>query len=186
MKILVVEDEKDLARAVREALESGGFSVDEAHDGESGLYNALTWDYDAVVLDLMLPRLDGWAVLDRLRKKKKTPVLILTARDAVVDRVRGLDTGADDYLIKPFEIDELVARVRALVRRSSGQASPIIELGDVEINTSSRTVTRGGKEVELTGKEYALLELLALKRGTLVTKTMIYEHIYDGDDDTLV
>ena len=120
----------------------GGFSVDEVHDGESGLFNALSWDYDAIVLDLMLPRLDGWAVLDRLREKKKTPVLILTARDAVVDRVRGLDTGADDYLTKPFEIDELVARVRALVRRSAGQASPVIDLGDVKINTSSQNPGR--------------------------------------------
>lgn len=185
MRILVVEDEVDLARAVRQALEEDHLAVDVAHDGESGLYSALSIDYDVVVLDLMLPRLDGWTVLARLREKKRTPVLILTARDAVPDRIRGLDGGADDYLIKPFSIDELIARVRALIRRSSGQPDPVIRLGDVEINTAAHTVKRGGQGVHLTGKEYALLELLATHRGELVTRTTIYEHIYDEDDETL-
>ena len=185
MRVLIVEDEVDLARALRDALEGAGYAVDEAHDGEIGLYNARTVDYDLIILDLMLPRIDGWEVLNRLREEKKTPVLILTARDAVVDRVRGLDTGADDYLVKPFELTELLARVRALIRRGAGVASPYVELGDIRINTVAREVTRGKKAVALTPKEYALLELLALHRGELVSRTMIYDHIYDEGDDSL-
>jgi len=185
MRILIVEDEIDLARAVRQGLEEEGFAVDAAHDGESGLYSALTCDYDAIVLDLMLPKVDGWEILRRLRARKKTPVLILTARDAVVDKVRGLDTGADDYLTKPFRLDELIARVRALIRRSAGHPAPIVRLGDIEINTAARTVKKGGEAVVLSPKEYALLELLALHRGSLVTRTMIYDHIYDENEDTL-
>jgi two-component system OmpR family response regulator len=185
MRVLIVEDEPDLARAVCRALEEEGFSCDVAGDGESGLFNATSWEYDAVVLDLMLPRLDGWSVLRRLREKKKTPVLILTARDAVVDRVKGLNTGADDYLVKPFALDELIARVRALIRRSAAQPSPLVSLGEVAIDTAARTVTKSGHAVELTAKEYALVELLAMNRGRLVTRTTIYEHIYDENDDTL-
>src|SRR3954453_22364602 len=120
MRVLVIEDEPDLLRVVAQALREAGYAVDEAADGEEGLYKATSWDYDAVVLDLMLPKVDGWRVLERLRKGKKTPVLILTARDAVADRVRGLDLGADDYLVKPFELSELFARLRALIRRSAG------------------------------------------------------------------
>jgi two-component system OmpR family response regulator len=185
MRVLVVEDEPDLARTLRRALEEDGLSVDVAADGESGLYQAESVDYDAILLDLMLPRLDGWEVLRRLRRKKPTPVLILTARDAVVDKVKGLNTGADDYLTKPFELAELLARVRALVRRSAGKPSPVLRLGDVEIDTAARTLKKGGRPVELTPKEYALAELLALHRGELVTRTMIYEHIYDDTDDSL-
>ena len=185
MRILIVEDEVDLASAVRGALQEEGFSVDVAHDGESGLFNAESWDYDAIILDLMLPRIDGWKLLDRLRARKKVPVLILTARDAVAEKVRGLNAGADDYLTKPFELEELIARVRALVRRSAGQPSPVLRLGDVEIDTAARTVKKAGKAIPLTPKEYALAELLALNRGKLVTRTMIYDHIYDEEDDTL-
>jgi DNA-binding response OmpR family regulator len=185
MRVLVVEDEADLARTVKKALAEEGFAVDTAADGESGLYQAEGVDYDAVILDLMLPRLDGWGVLRKLRLKKKTPVLILTARDAVGDKVRGLNSGADDYLAKPFALDELIARVRALIRRSADKPSPVLRLGDVEINTAARTVKRAGKAVELTPKEYALVELLALHRGELVTRTMIYDHIYDETDDSL-
>ena len=184
MRILVVEDEADLARAVKQALAEDGFSVDVAMDGETGAWNALSLDYDAVVLDLMLPKLDGWAVLARIREKKRTPVLILTARDGVSDRVRGLNGGADDYLTKPFSIEELIARVRALIRRSAGRPDPVIRIEDIEINTASRTVKRGEEGIHLTGKEYALLELLALHRGELVTRTMIYDHIYDEEGDT--
>ena len=185
MRVLVVEDEAELARAVRKALEEEGFSVDVAVDGETGLFNALSWDYDAIALDLMLPKLDGWQVLRRLRAKKDTPVLILTARDAEVDKVKGLNTGADDYLTKPFGLDELLARLRALIRRAARHPAPSIRLGDVEIDTAARTVRKGGKAVELAPKEYAILELLALRRGTLVTRTMIYDHVYDEDGDTL-
>lgn len=185
MRVLVVEDEVDLARTVRQALVEDGFAVDVAHDGESGLFSAEGVDYDALVLDLMLPRMDGWTVLKRLRAKKKTPVLILTARDATPDKVKGLNAGADDYLTKPFQLEELLARVRALIRRGADKPSPLIALDDVEINTASRTVKRAGKPVELTAKEYALVELLALHKGELVTRTMIYEHIYDERDDSL-
>jgi two-component system OmpR family response regulator len=185
VRVLVVEDEVDLASALRRALMEEGLAVDVAHDGESGLYQAESVDYDAILLDLMLPRLDGWEVLKRLRKKKSTPVLVLTARDAVVDKVKGLNTGADDYLTKPFELTELIARVRALVRRSAGKPSPVVRLGDLEIDTAARTVKKGGKAVELTPKEYALAELLVLRKGELVTRTAIYEHIYDDSDDSL-
>lgn len=185
MRILIVEDEPDLARALKKALEEDGFAVDTAGDGESGLFNAESWEYDAIVLDLMLPGLDGWTVLKRLRAKKKTPVLLLTARDAMVDKVRGLNSGADDYLTKPFALDELLARLRALIRRSADKPSPTLRLGSIEINTASKTVKSGGKPVGLTPKEYALVELLALHRGELVTRTMIYDHIYDESDATL-
>jgi two-component system, OmpR family, response regulator len=185
MRVLVVEDEVDLARTVKQALEEDGFAVDQANDGESGLYGAQTIDYDAVVLDLMLPRMDGGQVLRKLRQSKKTPVLILTARDTTADKVRGLNAGADDYLTKPFELVELLARVRALIRRAADKPSPLISLGEVEVNTAARTVTKAGKGVDLTAKEYALVELLALHRGELVTRTMIYDHIYDEQDDSL-
>ncbi|MHC4605911.1 MAG: response regulator transcription factor [Planctomycetota bacterium] len=185
MRVLVVEDEVDLARAIKKALESRNFACDLAADGETGLYNAESWDYDLIILDLMLPGIDGWTVLERLRKKKKTPVLILTARDAVPDKVRGLDGGADDYLTKPFELKELLARIRALTRRAAGEATAVLKLGSIEIDTAARTVRRGGKPVSLKPKEYALLELFALNRGRLVTRTMIYDHIYDENEDTL-
>jgi two-component system OmpR family response regulator len=185
MRVLVIEDEPDLLRVVAQALRETGYAVDEAADGEEGLYKATSWDYDAVVLDLMLPKIDGWHVLERLRKGKKTPVLILTARDAVNDRVRGLDLGADDYLVKPFELSELFARLRALIRRSAGQATPAVAVGPVVVDPRTRTVTRDGEPVRLTAREYALVELLALRRGELVTRTQIYEHLFDENDDSL-
>jgi len=185
VRVLVVEDERDLASAVQKALVEEGFAVDVANDGESGLFNAESWEYDAVVLDLMLPRLDGWEVLKCLRRRKPTPVLLLTARDAVADKVAGLNAGADDYLTKPFELGELIARLRALIRRSAGKPSPLVRVGDVEINTAARSVKRGGKPVDLTAKEYALAELLALHRGELVTRSMVYDHLYDENDGTL-
>jgi two-component system OmpR family response regulator len=185
MKILLIEDEEDLLQVISIALRENGFSVDLAPDGVQGLAKAQSADYDAIVLDLMLPGIDGWTVLERLRETKPTPVLILTARDAVADRVKGLDHGADDYLTKPFRLEELIARLRALIRRSVGSPSPVLDLGEVTIDTASRTVSKGGNLVELSAKEYALLELLALHRGRLVTRTMIYEHIYVEEDDTL-
>lgn len=185
MRVLIVEDEPDLQRILYRSLEEAGYAVDRAGDGEDGLFKALSWDYDAIVLDLMLPKLNGWQVLAKLRASKNTPVLILTARDAVLDRVRGLDGGADDYLIKPFERTELLARLRALIRRSAGKASPVIELGDVAVNTVTRTVTKDSEPVALTAREYSLVELLAMHRGELVTRTMIYEHLFDENEDTL-
>lgn len=186
MRILVVEDEPRLLRNLAKALREEGYAVDTAEAGDDGLYKAESCNYDAVVLDIMLPRLDGWEVIERLRKaKKQTPVLMLTARDAPKDRVRGLDCGADDYLVKPFDLTELLARVRALIRRSAGLGRPHIELGEVMIDTRARSITRAGQLVTLTAREYAILEYLALHRGDVVTRTELYEHLFDESDDTL-
>lgn len=185
MRLLIIEDEPDLLSGLTRALRRAGYSVDAAEDGEDGLFKALEIAYDAIILDVMLPRMDGWAVLTRLREKKNTPVMMLTARDATKDRVRGFDTGADDYLVKPFELDELLARLRALIRRSAGRATPAMEIGDVTIDTVGRSVTRGGKEVVLKAREYDVLEYLALHRGQVVTRTTLYEHLYDESGDTL-
>lgn len=185
MRVLVVEDEPDVRRAVSEYLREDGYAVDSANDGEDGRYKANAWDYDAILLDVMLPKIDGWTLLAEIRKTKKTPVLMLTARDAVTDRIRGLDNGADDYLVKPFELSELAARLRALIRRSAGQPRPVIEIGDVKIELASKTVSLANEPVNLTAKEYALLEFLAIHRGKLVTRTMIYEHLFDEDEDSL-
>jgi two-component system OmpR family response regulator len=185
MRVLVVEDERQLLRAVREGLTAAGFAVDEAPDGESGLHQALHVDYAAIVLDLMLPGVDGLTLLKKLRASKPTPVLVLTARDTLSDKVRCLDTGADDYLTKPFSIAELQARVRALIRRGAGHPSPVVTIGDVRIDTAARTVHRRGEPVALTAMEYSLLELLALRRGCLVTRAAIYEHLWNDDADTL-
>jgi two-component system OmpR family response regulator len=185
MRLLVVEDEPDLLAGLVRALRKQGYAVDTAADGEEGLHKAQSTDYDAVVLDVMLPRLDGWAVLSGLRETKATPVLMLTARDASADRVRGLDTGADDYLVKPFDIPELLARLRAIIRRGARQARATIEIGDVGIDTAGRTVTRKGKPVTLTAREYVLLEYLALHRGEVVTRTDLYEHLFDENESTL-
>lgn len=184
MRLLVAEDENDLALTLRRALEEEGFAIDLACDGEDGLFKAREISYDAIILDLMLPRLDGWAVLQALRRGgTRTPVLILTARDAIEDKVRGLELGADDYLTKPFALTELVARVRALIRRSSADPVPIVAIGDMTIDTAARTVRMEGEPVDLTAKEYAILEFLAHRRGTLVTRAMLCEHLYSEDVD---
>ena len=162
-----------------------GYAADGASDGEEGLYKAESYEYDAILLDVMLPGIDGWEVLRRIRQIRKTPVLMLTARDAVRDRVKGLDTGADDYVVKPFDIDEVLARLRALIRRSASEAQPRLHVGEVLIDLSARTVEKGGDAVPLTAREYALLEFLALRRGKLVTRTMLYEHLFDENDNTL-
>ena len=185
MRVLVIEDEPDLLTTVAEALRENGYAVDEAGDGRTGLFKAQGTDYDAIVLDLMLPGLSGWDLLKELRKTKPTPVLILTARDATPDRVRGLDAGADDYLTKPFELVELQARLRALIRRSAGQAEAKIVVGDVTLDTANRTAYQDNKPVSLTPREYALVELLAMHKNKLVTRTMIYEHLFDESSDTL-
>ena len=185
MRILVVEDEPRLLHNLAKALREESYAVDTAANGDDGLFKAETYDYDAIVLDVMLPQLDGWEVLSRLRKQKRTPVLLLTARDGTKDRVRGLDGGADDYLIKPFDLDELLARLRALIRRSAGQVNPKVELGDVTIDTRARSIERNGHSVTLTAREYAILEYLALHRGEVVSRTTLYEHLFDESDDTL-
>ncbi|HTR42963.1 MAG TPA: response regulator transcription factor [Pseudomonadales bacterium] len=184
MRILIVEDEPDLLSSLAQALREEGYAVDTANDGEDGFYKAENYDYDAMVLDVMLPRMDGWEVLSRLRKIKKTPVLMLTARDQSRDRVRGLDGGADDYVIKPFDLPEVFARLRALIRRSANKTSNVIEIGDVKIDTAARNISRAGKLMELTAREYALVQFLALHRGEVVTRTQLYEHLFDENDDT--
>jgi two-component system OmpR family response regulator len=185
MRLLIVEDEPDLLSSLSQALREEGYAVDIAADGVEGLYKAESWEYDAVVLDVMLPGLDGWGVLQKLRKKKKTPVLMLTARDQSRDRVRGLDNGADDYLIKPFDLPELLARLRALIRRSTGLTRNVVEIGSIAIDTASRHVSVAGQPVTLTAREYALVEFLALHRGEVITRTRLYEHLFDEDDSTL-
>jgi two-component system OmpR family response regulator len=185
MRILVVEDEPDLLRSLAQALREEGYAVDTAANGEDGLFNVENTDYDAVVLDVMMPKMDGWEVLSRLRKIKKTPVLMLTARDQSRDRVKGLDTGADDYVVKPFDLPELFARLRALIRRGANQTRSVIEIGDVTIDVAARNVSRAREAVPLTAREYALLEFLALHRGELVTRTTLYEHLFDENDSTM-
>jgi two-component system OmpR family response regulator len=186
MRILVVEDEPDLAATLHKALTEEGFAVDVAGDGEDALWQAGSINYDAIVLDLMLPGVDGLKVLARLRAAgSRVPVLVLTARDSSAEKVGALNAGADDYLTKPFTFAELLARIRALIRRAAGSPAPMLRLGEVTIETSSHRVTRGGVDVELAPKEYALLEYLALHRGTLVTRTTLHEHIYDERDATM-
>jgi two-component system OmpR family response regulator len=185
MRILVVEDEPRLQRNLAKALREEGYAVDAAGDGDDGLFKAETYDYDAIVLDVMLPKLDGWELLARLRKTKQTPVLMLTARDSHSDRVRGLDTGADDYLVKPFDLSELFARIRALIRRSAHKTSNTIQIGDVVLDTRARSVTRAGTAITLTAREFAILEYLAVHRGEVITRAELFEHLFDENDSTL-
>jgi len=185
MRLLIIEDDPLLLRSLSAGLREENYAVDTAADGEDGLLKATQSDYDCIVLDGMLPVFDGWELLRRLRPIKKTPVLMLTARDAVPDRIRGLDSGADDYLTKPFDSDELLARIRALIRRSSGQASSRIEIGDVAIDSAARTVSQAGQEIPLTAREFTLVEYLALHRSQVVSRSELYEHLFDEDDDTL-
>jgi DNA-binding response OmpR family regulator len=185
MRVLVIEDETDLLQVIARALRENGYAVDEASDGADGFYKATTWTYDAIVLDLMLPGMNGWDFLRRLRQKHPTPVLILSARDTVKDRVGGLDLGADDYLTKPFALTELLARLQALIRRAAGKTTPEIVIDGVVINLRTRMISRNEETIELTAREFAILELLALQRGELVTRTRIYDHIFDENDDSL-
>ncbi|MBI3263638.1 MAG: response regulator transcription factor [Acidobacteria bacterium] len=180
MRILVVEDEHRMALYISQALIEEGFAVDLAHDGARGLELAQTYDYDGVVLDLMLPRLDGLALCRRLREGgRQVPVLILSARDMVEDRVRGLDAGADDYLIKPFAVAELTARLRALQRRHQRTEIPTLTVGALELDPATRVVRQAGRAVSLTQKEYALLEYLMRRSGYVLTRSMIAEHVWD-------
>jgi len=184
MKVLLVEDYAPVRTSVAQGLREAGFAVDATGDGEEGLWYARTGEYDAVVLDVMLPGTDGLTILECLRDEANpVPVLILTARDTVGDRVRGLDLGADDYLVKPFALDELLARVRALVRRKYEAASPTIRVADLEIDPRRRTACRAGRPVALTAREYAILEFLAHRAGQVVARTDIWEHVYDFNDE---
>ncbi len=185
MRILVVEDQDDLREVVAETLREESFAVDESPDGEEGLYKALNWDYDLVVLDVMMPVMDGWEVLEKLRKEKQTPVLMLTALDQVRDKVKGLNHGADDYLAKPFDLAELVARVRAVIRRNGGEHRPEISVGRVTINTTSKTLRVDDQPVEVTAREYAMAELMIQHRGEVVTRDYLYEHLFDENDESM-
>jgi two-component system OmpR family response regulator len=184
MRILLVEDEAELQRLLKKALADAGYVVDVAADGEEGHFLGDTEPYDAVILDLGLPKIDGVTVLERWRKAgRKMPVLILTARDRWSDKVAGFDAGADDYLAKPFYTEELLARLRALLRRSAGLASPDIEIGSVRIDTRTSRVTVDGNPVKLTSAEYRLLSYLAHHKGEVLSRTDLVEHLYDQDFD---
>jgi len=180
MRILLVEDELKMARAVRRGLEEEGYAVDAVSDGEDALHRALHEDYDAIVLDVMLPGRDGFAVCRELRTKGRwAPVVMLTARDGVEDRIRGLDAGADDYLVKPFSFGELLARLRALVRRGVTERPTTMRTDDVVLDPATHTVTRDGEPIELTAREFALLEFLMRRSGEVVGRSRILEHVWD-------
>ncbi|MGL6074701.1 MAG: response regulator transcription factor [Fimbriiglobus sp.] len=185
MRVLVVEDEPELLRCLAQALREDGYAVDEATTGDDGLSKAKSWDYDVILLDLMLPGIDGKTLLNSLRCRKRTPVLVLTARDTVQDRIQLLNAGADDSVVKPFNLGELLARVRALIRRSAGGANSLIAIHNVVVDTAQKQGTLAGETVVLTAREYAILEFLAVRRGKVLTKTQITEHIFDENDDTL-
>jgi DNA-binding response OmpR family regulator len=185
MRVLLIEDHKPLVRALRQGLEEEGFAVDIATDGEEGNIKARNTEYDVIVLDLMLPKQDGLSLLQGWRRDGiKTHVLVLTARGAIEEKVKGLNTGADDYMTKPFELEELLARLRALIRRGHEVKDPVIRVRDLEIDTSARSVKRAGQAIQLTPREYALLEFLAFHRGKVATRTMIWEHLYDEQDES--
>lgn len=185
MRLLVIEDEADLRRVIVQALREEGYAVDASATGEDGLQKALNWEYAAIVLDLRLPGIAGEEFLRQLRQTRETPVVVLSAKNRLADRITNLDEGADDYLVKPFELAELFARLRAVIRRSQGHAHPQIEIGAIRIDTATREVYREGERVHLTAREYALVELLAMHRGQLVTREMIYNELFDEDDDSL-
>ena len=180
MKILLVEDSRRLQKAIVTGLKKSGYAVDATGDGEEGLWFAESNDYDVIILDVMLPNLDGLSILSRLREKEKDVfVLMLTARDTLEDKLAGLKLGADDYLVKPFAFEELLARIQALIRRKYGAKKKSIIIKDLEIDLSSRIVLKNGIMINLLPREYALLEFLALNKGALVTRTQIEQHIYD-------
>lgn len=184
MRVLIVEDEKNLARILKKGFEENSFTVELSHDGEEGLYMAETFPFDAVILDIMLPKLDGISVLERLREKKiAVPVIMLTAKGEVEDRVAGLNTGADDYVPKPFDFSELLARLRAVIRRNKGTASSLIQFGDLEIDTNSQTVRRASREIKLSAKEYRILEYFIMNRERVISRAELIDHVYETDYD---
>ena len=185
MRLLVVEDDRRVSSFVQRGLTAEGFAVDVASDGREGFHLALNEPYDLIVLDVLVPHLDGFEVLAEIRKHGcQAPVLILSARDAVQDRIRGLNAGADDYLAKPFDFEELTARVRALLRRSTQIDDEVMQIADLRMDGSTRKVTRGGRRLDLTPREYALLEYLLRNKGSVVTRTMIAEHVWDQHFDS--
>lgn len=185
MRILIVEDEKKVAAFIKKGLEEETYAVDVAYDGEDGLHMGLENQYDLIILDLMLPIIDGLNVLSRLREKKvETPILLLTAKDSVEDKVTGLNTGADDYLTKPFAFSELLARIRVLLRRGKAETKTVLQINGLSLDLVSHKVKRNDEEIELTGKEYSLLEYFMRNQGKVLTRTMIAEHVWDYNFDT--
>jgi heavy metal response regulator len=185
MRILIVEDEKKVAAFIKKGLEEETYAVDVAYDGEEGLFLGLENQYDLIILDLMLPAIDGLEVLSRLRGNKvDTPILLLTAKDSVEDKVTGLNTGADDYLTKPFAFSELLARIRVLLRRGKAETKTVLQIDGLTLDLVSHKVNRDGEEIELTGKEYSLLEYFMRNQGKVLTRTMIAEHVWDYNFDT--
>lgn len=184
MRILIVEDERRLNDIIKKGFIEDGFAVDAVYDGEEGQYLAESEDYDLIVLDLMLPKIDGIEVCKNLRKKEiKTPILMLTARSTTEDKVKGLDSGADDYITKPFSFIEFRSRVHALIRRSHQEGSPVLQINGLTLDPLKHKVTRDSKDISLTPKEFAILELLMRHKGEVVTRTMIIEHVWDYDFD---
>jgi two-component system OmpR family response regulator len=184
MRLLVVEDDVKLARALERGLQREGYAVDLAGTGDDALSQATANDYDAVVLDVMLPGRDGFSVCRTMRTNERwAPVLMLTARDQVTDRIRGLDAGADDYLVKPFDFGELLARLRALIRRGPSERPPVLEVGDLHIDPAARIVTRAGRAIELTVREFALLQFLAQRAGEVVSREQLLEHVWDSTEE---
>ena len=182
MRLLLAEDERDLNRLITKKLTSAGYSVDSFFDGEEAIHVLSYTDYDGVILDIMMPKADGFAVLRALRERgKTTPVLFLTARDAIADRVRGLDSGANDYLVKPFAFDELLARIRAMTRLSFGASESVLTVGDLTLNLATQEVRRGGQPITLSAKEYALLEYLMHNQGIVLSREKIENHIWNLD-----
>jgi len=185
MRLLVIEDEKKVARFIKKGLEEEGYAVDLAFDGEEGLAMLLDQVHDLILLDIALPKIDGLQVLKKLREKKvRTPVLLLTVRATIEDKVLGLDSGADDYLTKPFAFQELLARIRALLRRKGEVGDPLLRVEDLVLDPARRLVTRGGEKIDLTSKEFALLEYLMRNAGRVVSRAMISEHVWNYDFDT--
>lgn len=184
MRLLVVEDEKTLANLIKKGFEEEGFAVDAVYNGEDGLFFAKNNFYDAIVLDIMLPIIDGISLLKELREQGiSTPIILLTAKDSIKDKVLGLDSGSDDYLTKPFSFEELLSRVRAIIRRKFATSSPIVKICDLKIDTAQKRVERDNKKIDLSAKEYALLEYLALNKNKVINRTAIIEHLYDEDFD---
>ena len=185
MRILIVEDEKKVAAFIKKGLEEETYAVDIATDGEEGFHLGEQNQYDLIILDLMLPKINGLDILSRLRSQKiDTPILLLTAKDSVEDKVEGLNQGADDYLTKPFAFSELLARIRVLLRRGKAESKTILEIADLTLNLVSHKVSRGNEEIELTGKEYSLLEYFMRNQEKVLTRTMIAEHVWDYNFDT--
>ena len=185
MRILIVEDEKKTAAYLKKGLSESGFVVDVAEQGEDGLHLARTGDYDLIILDVMLPQQDGWSVLAEMRRNgKQTPVLFVTARDSIQDRVKGLELGADDYLVKPFAFSELLARVRSILRRGPTRQPEMVRIADLEIDLIRHRALRGGTRLDLTPKEFALLSLLARRAGEVLSRTVISEQIWDMNFDS--